>query len=220
MNVVIDVVVDFVCPWCFVGEGRLREAMRLAREARPDLRFQVNWLPYFLAPELPVAGVPYRAFVENKFGGARQARQIEADVIAAGEDCGVTFDFSRIAIRPNTLRVHRLVHRAQSIGHRPELVEALVERLFTGFFVRGEDLGDTQTLAAIAAEFGEARDDIADYLESDAGERQVKSLADKVKRLGISGVPFYLMQRRLAVSGAQTAAALAAALLQAAESSA
>ncbi len=214
MNVAIDIVSDFVCPWCFIGKHRLAQAVALVQARQPKARFQFNWLPYFLNPDTPVQGEPYRAFLEAKFGGATQVAQLQLDVADAGRAAGVEFDFERIARRPNTLRAHRLLYRAQSLGHRPSEIAALAERLFTGYFQRGEDIGDIATLADIAAECGDRKIDVTNYLESQEGSKQVNSLADKVRGLGVTGVPFFIIERRLGVSGAQTDEVLAAAIMQ------
>jgi len=215
MNVAIDIVSDLVCPWCFIGKYRLAQAVALVQAKHPETRFQFNWLPYFLNPDTPLAGEPYRAFLEAKFGGATQVARLQMDVADAGREAGVVFDFERIVTRPNTLRAHRLVYRAQSTGHPPAEVEALVERLFVAHFQRGEDIGEIATLAAIAAECGDRKEDVIDYLESGEGTQQVNSLVGKVGGLGVTSVPFYIIQRRLTVSGAQTGEILAAAIMQA-----
>lgn len=214
MNVAIDIVSDLVCPWCFIGKRRLAQALARVREKHPAARFQLNWLPYFLDPDTPPEGEPYRAFMEARFGGATAVAKAQLAVVEAGAESGVDFDFGAIALRPNTLRAHRLIYRAQSIGHRPEAVDALVDRLFVARFQRGEDIGDIATLAAIAAECGDDAATVTAYLESGEGVREVRALVDKVRGLGVSGVPFFIVQRRLAVSGAQTAEVLAAAILQ------
>ena len=215
MNVAIDIVSDLVCPWCFIGKHRLASAVKLVQEKYPETRFQFNWLPYFLNPDTPVQGKPYRAFLDAKFGGAKQVDKIQRDVAKTGRDAGVDFNFERIVISPNTLRAHRLVYRAQSIGHRPEEIDALVERLFVAHFQRGEDIGNVATLADIAAECGERKEDVIAFLESNEGESQVRSLVGKVGKLGVSSVPFFILQRRLTVQGAQTDVMLAAAIMQA-----
>jgi len=214
MNVAIDIVSDFVCPWCYIGKARLAAATQLVLEQHPQTSFQFNWLPYFLNPDTPLAGEPYRVFLEAKFGGAKAVDRLHAKVADAGRDDGVQFDFERIAKRPNTLRAHRLVYRAQSLGHRPAEIEALVARLFSAHFQRGEDIGDVATLAAIAAECGDVKDVVAAYLASDEDAKKLKSLAGKVGKLAVDGVPFFIIQRRLTISGAQTSVLLAAAILQ------
>lgn len=215
MNVAIDIVSDLVCPWCFIGKHRLAQAVALVQAKHPETRFQFNWLPYFLNPDTPLAGEPYRAFLEAKFGGATQVAKLQMEVADAGREAGVEFAFERIVTRPNTLRAHRLIYRAQSTGHPPAEIEALVERLFVAHFQRGEDIGDIATLAGIAAECGDRKDDIVAFLESKESAAQVKSLVGKVGGLGVTGVPFYIIQRRLTVSGAQTGEVLAAAIMQA-----
>lgn len=217
MNVAIDIVSDFVCPWCFIGKARLASAVELVREKHPQTRFQFNWLPYFLNPDTPLAGEPYRAYLEAKFGGARAVDRMQESVANAGRDAGVSFDFARINSRPNTTRAHRLVYRAQALGNPPEQIAALVERLFSAHFQRGEDLGDIDTLAAIAAECGDRKDEVVAYLQGDADTVKVRSLVARVGEMGVDGVPFFIIKRRLSVSGAQTGVVLAAAILQAME---
>lgn len=220
MNIAIDIVSDFVCPWCFIGKTRLKSALALVLEKHPDTSFQINWLPYFLSPDAPSAGEPYQAFMEAKFGGAKKVAEMQARVLEAGRDAGVEFDLDKILVRPSTMSAHRLVYRAQSLGHRPAEIEALVGRLFAAYFQRGEDIGSIATLADIAAECGDRKDEVVDYLLSKQGEPQVRSLFAKLGELGVSGVPFFIVQRHLAVSGAQTGEVLAAAILQAMQSTA
>ena len=215
MNVTIDIVSDLVCPWCFIGKHRLARAIALVESRDAATHFQFNWLPYFLNPNMPQEGEPYRAFLEAKFGGKAPVDQLQSDVAAAGRDAGVDFNFTSILTRPNTLRAHRLIYRAQSIGHRPATIAALVERLFVAHFQRGEDIGDVAMLADIAAECGDIKRDVADYLARSDGEQQVRSLADKVSALGVSGVPFFIIQRSLSVAGAQSPEVLAAAIADA-----
>ena len=217
MNVSIDIVSDLVCPWCFIGKHRMTGAVALVREKFPETRFRLNWLPFFLNPDTPPEGEPYRAFLEAKFGGKEQVSSLQKVVTEAGRDTGVEFDFERISIRPNTLHAHRLIYRVQSTGRQPAEIEALVERLFVAHFQRGENIGDIATLGEIAAECGDRMDDVTEYLESTMDVDQVRSLFDGISGQGISGVPLFVIQDRLAVPGAQSSAVLAAAILQAME---
>jgi len=218
MNIAIDIASDFICPWCFIGKTQLKNALVLVKKKHPDASFQINWLPYFLSPDAPSAGQPYKAFMEAKFGGVKKVAEMQTRVIDAGRDAGFEFGLEKIVFRPSTLLAHRLVYRAQSVGHRAAEVEALVDRLFAAYFQRGEDIGNILTLAGIAAECGDRKDEVIDYLSSRQGEPQVKSLFSKLGELGVSGVPFFIIQRHLAVSGAQTGEVLAAAILQAMQS--
>ncbi len=213
MALVVDVVSDFVCPWCFLGRRRLKAALASLRAERPGLAVQVNWLPYFLNPGTPVAGEPYRPFLEAKFGGRAAVDRLLADVSQAASD-ELSFDFERIALRPNTLRAHRLCYRAQSLGYRSDRVDALVEAIFVAYFQQGRDIGSIETLADIAAECGDRREAVVEYLSGPSDEQAVRKMASQVQKQGVTGVPFFIIDRRIAVSGAQTATAMGAALRQ------
>ena len=215
MSVTIDIVSDFVCPWCYIGKHRLAEAIAQVRESAPRTDIQINWLPYLLDPAVPAAGLPYLPYLEKKFGGARRVAEIHAGIAAAGLESGIAFDFARIARRPNTLRAHRLIYRAQSLGHPPQEIKALVDRLFEAHFMRGADLGEVETLAVIAAECGDNKDAVVAYLASDADADKVGALVARVGQLGIDGVPYFIIDRRLSVAGAQSSVVIAAAILQA-----
>lgn len=211
----IDFVSDFVCPWCFLGKTRLARALEQVRESHPDIEVRVNWLPFFLNPDTPAAGEPYRPFLEAKFGGRRGADEVLARVADAAAPDGLQFAFDRIATRPHTLLAHRLTYRAQSQGHTAAQVNALGEALFAAHFQQGRDIGDIATLVDIAVETaGDRREDVEAYLESDEDAATVKRMAAQLQKQGVNGVPFFIFNRRLAVSGAQTSAVLGAAVLQ------
>lgn len=214
MLIDIDFISDFVCPWCFLGKRRLAAAIESARASRPGLEVRVNWLPFLLDPSTPVAGEPYRPSLEAKFGGARNVDAMHGRVTEAAESDGLRFAFDRIAKRPNTLKAHRLMYRAQSLGQRPERVAALGEALFAAHFQQGRDIGDSDTLAEIAAAAGERAETVRAYLDSDDDAAVVARMAAQVRDQGVSGVPFFIVNRKLAVSGAQSPAALGAAILQ------
>lgn len=211
----IDLVSDFVCPWCFLGKMRLNRAIEQVLATRAGLEVRVNWLPFFLNPDTPPAGEPYRPFLEAKFGDARQADDVLARVSAAAAPDGLQFAFDKIATRPNTLKAHRLSYRAQSLGQTQQRVTALGEALFAAHFQHGRDIGDIDTLVDIAVANGDNKDAVRAYLESDADAATVKRMAAQIREQGITGVPFFILNRKLAVSGAQSTAALGAAILQA-----
>jgi predicted DsbA family dithiol-disulfide isomerase len=112
------------------------------------------------------------------------------------------------------LRAHRLIYLAQSRGARPERVQALVGGLFEAYFRQGRDIGDVETLADIAVAAGERREAIVEYLSGDEDAEAVRRMAGQLVRQGVEGVPFFILNRSLAVSGAQSLAALGAAIRQ------
>jgi predicted DsbA family dithiol-disulfide isomerase len=208
----IDIVSDVVCPWCFIGKRRLDAALAELRAVRPEISVTVRWQAYFLNPDTPPEGEPYRLFLERKFGGPAALAAIWQRVREAGRDAGVDFAFERISTRPNTLSAHRLVHRAQAEGVD---ATALVERLFVAHFQQGEDIGDLPRLAALAAEAGgEDLTSVLAYLRSDADVATVQAAAQQAQANGVSGVPFFIFNRRFAVSGAQPVAVLREAIVR------
>ncbi len=217
MTLDIDLVSDFVCPWCFLGKVRLDRALADLKASRPDLDVRVNWLPFFLNPDTPPAGEPYRAFLEAKFGGPIKAEVVLDKVRAVAADDGLQFAFERIQTRPNTLDAHRLIYRAQSHGEKPARVQALAHALFAAHFQEGRDIGEKDTLADIAAACGDRRELVRAWLDTRDDTDKVKRMADGVRRQGIEGVPFFILNRKMAVSGAQSAAVLGAAILQSLE---
>ncbi|MCV2218115.1 DsbA family oxidoreductase [Thauera sp. Sel9] len=213
----IDLVSDFVCPWCFLGKVRLDRAIEEVKSSRPDLDIRINWLPFFLNPDTPAAGEPYREFLEAKFGGPLKADAVLAKVSEAAAEDGLTYAFERIRTRPNTLQAHRLMYRAQAVGQTPARIQALAGALFAAYFQEGRDIGDKDTLTDIAAANGERRDTVREWLDGREDIDKIRRMAEGVRKQGVEGVPFFIFNRKLAASGAQSAAVLGAAILQSLE---
>ncbi len=213
MKVMVDMVSDFVCPWCFLAHRRLGDAIAEFQRLEPGARVQVNYLPFFLDGALPASSRPWRPFLEKKFGGAAALNQMLENVqAAAGED--LHFAFDRIKFRSSTLDAHRLCYRAQSSGQRPERVMALAEALFAAYFIDGRDIGDGAVLIEIIKAVGDKSDTVAEYLEAGDGTQAVRKMATQVQSQGVDSVPFFIFNRRLVVSGAQSVAGFGAALHQ------
>ena len=208
----IDVVSDVVCPWCYVGKRQLEAALRELPPELAALRIAVRWHPFELNPELPREGVDRKGYLEAKFGGAARAAEIYQRVRDAGLRAGIEFQFERVATQPNTRDAHRLVEWAQASGAE---ASRLVEALFRAYFIDGRFVGDRDELAAIAGEVGFDREAARTYLASDAGSAEVAAAEARVAQLGITGVPFFILDRKLAVSGAQPPGVLVEAMVQA-----
>ncbi len=207
MKLSVDVVSDVVCPWCFIGKRNLDAALVAWRAERPDCEVTVRWRPFFLNPNTPEAGEPYRPFLEKKFGGPEKLAEIWQQVGAAGRKAGIEFAFEKIELRANTLNAHRLIDLAQRIGDGAA-VGALVEALFAAQFLDGRHVGDRAVLAAIAGECGMDAEAVRRYLDGDEQAAEVRGGAEEARRLGINGVPFFIFENRLAASGAQPPEAL------------
>jgi len=207
----IDVISDVVCPWCYIGQRRLAAAISRLPEDDAARRAAVRWHPFQLNPDLPQAGISRKRYLEDKFGGSGRAAQIYARVSAAGASVGIAFAFDRIEIQPNTRDAHRLVAWAQSHGDASDLVE----RLFHAYFVDGRALGDHAVLAAIAGEAGLPSDEARRLLDSGEGMDAIALMDQRAREIGVQGVPFFIFNQRIAVSGAQEPDTLLDAIAQA-----
>ena len=207
----IDVISDVVCPWCYIGQRRLAAAISRLPEDDAARRAAVRWHPFQLNPDLPQAGISRKRYLEDKFGGSDRAAQIYARVSTAGASVGIAFAFDRIEIQPNTRDAHRLVAWAQSHGDASDLVE----RLFHAYFVDGRALGDHAVLAAIAGEAGLPSDEARRLLDSGEGMDAIALMDQRAREIGVQGVPFFIFNQRIAVSGAQEPDMLLDAIAQA-----
>ena len=171
----------------------------------------MRWLPFQLNPDLPERGIPRREYIERKWGPGR-GPEVYGRVAAAGRTVGLPFAFENITVQPNTMQAHRLLHYAGQHGRQDEMAEAL----FKSYFIEGANIADPDTLAEIAARAGLDREKVAAYLGSDA-DREVVAQGDiEARSAGIGGVPFFVFNRRVGVSGAQESETLVEAMEQAA----
>jgi predicted DsbA family dithiol-disulfide isomerase len=210
----IDVVSDVVCPWCYIGKRRLEAALAQLDRDGPLWVRRVNWQPFQLNPDLPREGVDRRTYLEQKFGGPQRAATIYERVRAAGATVDIPFAFERIRRQPNTRDAHRLIDWAQG----PEVAGsagALVERLFSAYFLEGRAIGEREVLAAIAGEAGFDAESALAMLESESGAGTIDAMQDRARALGVTGVPFFIFNGRVAVSGAQEPQVLAEAIAEA-----
>lgn len=191
----IEVVFDLVCPWCYLGTRRLRRALR----ARPDILADILWRPFLLNPDIPSAGLPRHEFLTRKFGGEERARRLHATITELGLAEGVPFRFDRIRRMPSSLDAHRLVRFAAREG----LGDATVDTLFHGHFAEGADLGHLDTLVRLAARVGLDSTAVIRFLESAADTDSVHAENLRAHRLGINGVPCFVVAGRHAIAGAQ-----------------
>ena len=207
----IDVISDVVCPWCYIGQRRLAEALARLPADDPARRASIRWHPFQLNPDLPQAGVARKTYLEDKFGGRMRAAQIYERVSAAGATVGIPFAFDRIAIQPNTRDAHRLIAWTQAQGD----AGSLVERLFRAYFIEGRAIGNRDVLAAIAGEAGFDSAAARTMLDSDEGVDAVTLMDQRARDIGVQGVPFFIFNQHVAVSGAQEPDALLQAIAQA-----
>jgi len=206
----IEVYSDVVCPWCFIGKRRLEQVLETAGYAQ---QAHIAWRPFQLNPTMPKEGMDRRVYLEAKFGGADARRAIEERVAKAGEADGIVFAFDRIERTPNTFDAHRLNWLAEQQGCQDEVAEAL----FHSYFTKGREIGSLNSLAEIAADCGLNREEVEWFLASDRAVQEVCAEEATGHRLGIRGVPYFVLNGRISISGAQPPDIFVSALQQAEE---
>jgi len=191
----IEIVHDLVCPWCYLGVRRLLRTLR----RRPDLLFDLTWRPFLLNPDMPRLGMSRPDYVVRKFGGEDRARRLYASISDIGRAEGVMFRFDRIRRTPSSIDAHRLARYAARFGR----ADAMVEALFSAHFTDGYDIGDHAVLIAIASACGLDPLAVRRFLSSDEEAEGVHSDNLRAHRLGINGVPCFVVGGRHAIAGAQ-----------------
>lgn len=206
----IDLFSDTVCPWCRIGKRHLELALaEWGRETAEPVT--LRYRSFFLDPTLPPEGRDFRAHMTAKGGGRVPLEQFFAAPRERGAAAGLTFNFEAIEKAPNTLLSHRLVALA------PEATRgALLDALYAAYFEFGRDVGDLDVLAGLAAAVGLDAAATRAQLAGDAGAAEVLADVDFARQVGISGVPFFIFNERLAFSGAQPPDAILRVLRQAA----
>lgn len=211
MSLAIDVISDVVCPWCFIGKRKLEAALDLYRERNPGAPApSVSWHPFQLNPDMPAEGIPREEYVAQKFGAGR-AKDIYGRVAAVGKEVGIPFAFDKVTRQPNTLAAHGLIAHAADSGRQ----DAAVEAFFRAYFLDGRDLTSADTLVEIAAGAGVDAGEAKAVLASAQTRENIEAEDRQARGLGVQGVPFFIFNRRLAVSGAQPAEVLLEAMLEA-----
>ena len=191
----IEVVFDLVCPWCFLGIRRLRRLLR----SRPDVAAELIWRPFLLNPDLAPHGVPRQEYLVRKFGGEERAKRLHGTIADLGRAEGLDFRFDRIRRVPHSLDAHRLVRWAGRFA----AADAMVEALFEAYFMTGADIGDQAVLASIAARIGLDATMAGRFLATVAEVEAVHADNLRAHRLGINGVPCFVVAGRHAIAGAQ-----------------
>lgn len=202
----IDVVSDVVCPWCFLGQMRLDEAIAAA----PEVDVSVSWRPFQLDPTIPPEGMDRKAYMTAKFGSLERLSEAHARLETLGKAVGIDYAFDAIMISPNTLDAHRVIRWAGATG--PDVQNRLVRDLFRAYFERGENVGDHAVLAGAADAAGMDRAVVETLLAGTADRDAVAEEAATASRMGVTGVPCFLFEGKYAVMGAQEVSTLADAI--------
>ena len=200
----VDVVSDVVCPWCYIGKHRLERALALT----PNTPVEVEYRPYFLNPWIPREGIDRKTYLETKFGSVERYAAIAERVAAAAAAEGLVYAPDKMSRQPNTLDCHRLIHWARGTTD-PARVK---QRLMDLYFAQGADLSDRNVLVQAARDCGMDGDLIRRRLGGNDDIEAIESEANAAKDAGIEGVPTFIFDSSLAISGAQPPDYLATAI--------
>jgi predicted DsbA family dithiol-disulfide isomerase len=205
----IDVVSDVVCPWCYIGKRRLERALALLSIQYPDVDPEVHWHTFQLNPDMAPEGVARADYVFNKFGD--EATAIYDRVAAVGKEVGIPFAFDNIARQPNTVVAHSLI----AVSEPGMAQDAMVEAFFKAYFLEGQDLTEASVLMDIAESAGMDRGVAEAHLQNSDLHSQTIDSDKAAREMGITGVPFFIFNRQVGLSGAHEAETLLQGMVEA-----
>lgn len=208
-TVTVDVVSDVCCPWCYLGKRRLDRAIA----QMPDVDVVVSWRPYQLDPTIPPEGVDRTAYMKAKFGDLSRVDEIHGRLSSLGSAEGIDYDFDAIKVSSNSLDAHRLIRWAAEEGLQSEMKE----RLLAAFWTEGDNIGDTDVLVEAATAVGLDGAKVRARLASDEDRDAVIGEIAHFQRMGVRGVPTFILEQKYAISGAQEVETLVEALRDVAE---
>jgi len=191
----IQMIFDTVCPWCYIGKRRMEQALAL----RPHVDIDLVWRPFLLNREIPADGIDRTAYLIRKFGSEARVRRIYGAIAQAGESVDIDFAFDRIDRTPNSVDSHRLIRYALLNGANPRIVETL----FFEYFIEGLDIGRQDVLQEIGARDGLDGAAIGAYLNSEEDIDFVYDENTRAHRMGVNGVPAFVFNEKMVISGAQ-----------------
>ena len=206
MNIKIDIVSDVACPWCYVGKKRLEKALAMV----PEMSVDITWQPFQLDPSVPSEGRDLKPYYEAKFGSAEKVQEIFEHMERVGEAEEIAFDFSKMERTMNTLPLHVLMLEAEKEGFKAELKA----RFFKAYFEDATDLSKTENLVNIMAEYGWSTERVSSILSNTEMLEEVKAKIAYFQSRGVRAVPFFIINDKYGISGAQPPQTLADTLRQ------
>jgi predicted DsbA family dithiol-disulfide isomerase len=205
----VDIWSDVQCPWCYIGKRKFEKGVEIFGQP-----VEIEYHSFELAPDTPVdyEGDPVQYLSERKGIPVDQVHQMLERVTSTAESVGLHYNYDAVH-QTNTIKAHELLHYAKAHGKQLEMKE----RLLKAYFIEGEHVGKSENLSTLAAEVGLDPDDVLRSLTEQEFLPAVKADMAQAQEYGINGVPFYVIDGKYGISGAQDAQTFAAALTEAAE---
>lgn len=192
----VDVIADLICPWCYLGKRRLDDALLAVHGPSA-----ITWYPFQLNPDIPEAGVDFEEYLAGRFGDPVALEPVLAELSAAGKAEGINFRFERIQRVPNSINAHRIMKLAESAGAD---ATRLAENILKAFFEDGMDISERDVLTDVGGRSGLTSQAISATLDDEATRQTVLSQEAQVRQSGVTGIPDFLINKRLFVIGAQS----------------
>ena len=195
----IEIFSDVVCPWCYIGKRNLENALQILNEKDEQFESTLNWRSFQLNPQLKNEGILRKDYITNKFGEGANSEIIYERVRLAGEAVGLTMNFDKIIIQPNSSKMHSLIYAAKETNRDIELIE----NFFKAFFIDGMNLTDFEIVSKVASDSGLDSETINGVFHDNLFEKFVQEDIIMSKKYNITGVPFYVIDDSIGISGAQ-----------------
>jgi predicted DsbA family dithiol-disulfide isomerase len=205
-KITVDIVSDVACPWCYVGKRKFEAAL----EQWQGTPVEVTWHPYQLDPAMGQEGIGRDNYLIHKFGSADNVSEMTDRLTTAGKEVGIDFDFGEKWTAYNTLHLHQLLHVAGQEGFKAELKE----RFLKAYFVDLTPLNDSNVLYSILSDFGWDSAKVDQIVNDESLGKSVQAEIAHYQQLGVSGVPFFIINNKYGISGAQPSEAFLEALSQ------
>ena len=207
----VEVFSDVVCPWCFIGKRNLEKALKnLDTSEQKYKNIKINWRSFQLNPQLPIQGIARSDYTATKFGGTERAAQFYERISGAATEVGLDLNFDKIVTQPNSSRMHALVYAAESVQKDHQLVEDL----FKAFFIDAVDLTKRDNVSSIAQSIGLKETLIDSVFDDDLFMDRITEDIQQSAKIGIQGVPFFIINQKIGLSGAQPPESIVKAIKQ------
>ena len=187
---------DTICGWCYIGKERLNQALKqlnLSETIVMNLPFQLN-------PSMPKNGMDRTDYIKSKFGSIENAKPMYDNMIIQGEQEDLKIKLDKIKKTPNTVKSHLLVDFAR----KQNVENKVITDLFDAYFSKSKDIGDEQVLISIAKKNNLDLDNVRAYLNEEENIIKINKMDHDAKKMGITGVPFYIFNNQSSISGAQS----------------
>ena len=192
----INILSDPICPWCYIGKKCFDDAINHFE----SLYFNIQWLPFQLNPNMPKKGMDRKKYLIKKFGNEKKTIEIYTPIILKFNENKIDFDLSKIQFTPNTFNANQLIY----LGQLEAKANEVVENLFKAYFVDGKNLGDINCLIEIGIKSGLTRKITSTTFETIKDIKIVQNIEDKYRKVGVSGIPTFIINNDYVVSGAQS----------------